>query len=308
MNWMTGFETAVEYIENNLTHKLDYEEIASKAYCSSFHFQRIFSMFAGCTLGEYIRKRRMTLAAAQLKSGGVKVLELAVMYGYESPESFSRAFKKFHGVTPSAAKKKGVRLKSFSRLSNYESVEGGNIIDYSLEQRESITLLGFKRRFGGAPYGCDRQEQEKNLLLNTRLNQFILKGISAVTSSAFAPEKDYCIVDHFDDEGYDFYYAQPVCDDWGTITDGSYDYSDLEKFRFEKIVIPKTTYAVFRTDRERYPGDSYITMCKQIICEWLPSTNYQIANLPELVIYHWYQNPRKEDRYIEIFIPVELVE
>lgn len=105
MNWLTSTEQAIEYIETHITDKLDYDDIASAAFCSSYHFQRMFSVFAGCTLGEYIRARKMTLAAAELKNPQARIIDVAIKYGYESQEGFARAFTKFHGITPSAAKK-----------------------------------------------------------------------------------------------------------------------------------------------------------------------------------------------------------
>ncbi len=297
MNWITGIETAVEYIENNLTEKLDYEDIAAKAFCSSYHFQRMFSVFAGCTLGEYIRAHRMTLAGAQLKYSDIKVLDLAIQYGYENPESFTRAFTKFHGVTPSQARKADVQLKSFSRLSNYESVEGGNFIDYRVVELNQKMFLGYKKHFDGVPYGDERRIQEQDLFLSTRNRQWMLKGFSAACTDSFDQSIDYCIIDNIEDDGYDFYYAQPV---------GRIEFVS-EKIRPElslkEIVLPGGAYAVFKTKKERYPTEAYLKLCRHIFCEWLPSTNYQLCLAPELVIYHW-NNDIKENRYIEIYIPV----
>lgn len=301
MNRLTGFETAVEYIENNLTNRLDYEDIAACAYCSNYHFQRIFAAYAGCTLGEYIRNRRMTLAAAELKGSSIRVLDLAIKYGYENPEGFSRAFTKFHGVTPSKARKSGAKLKSFSRLNIYESYEGGNIVDYTIVSKPSATLLGYKKKFVGAPYGEERKKQEREFFEGTRINQWILKGVSAVSTSGFSPELDFCLLNNFSDDGYDFYYTQPISDGMCKELENI----DIGRFNIEKITIPSATYAVFKTNRQRYPNDSYMKLCKYIICEWIASTNYQLSDSPELVIYHWH-NDDKEQRFIEIYVPIEI--
>lgn len=300
MNWLTGIETAIEYIENNLLSRLDYEEIAAKAYCSSYHFQRMFSAYSGCTLGEYIRARRMTLAGAELKGSDIKILDLAVKYGYENPESFTRAFTKFHGITPSQARKTDAKIKSFSRLSIYESVEGGNFIDYKIVERSEQTFFGYKRHFDGVPYGDERRSQEQDLFLSTRNKQWMLKGISAVCSDNFREYNDFCIIDNVSDDGYDFYYAQPV----GT---GAEPERLEHNFALSKITVPQAVYAVFKTKSQRHPTDSYLDICRQIFCEWLSSTNYQLQPTPELIVYHWY-NDRKEDRYIEIYVPVKLEE
>ncbi|MDE6470861.1 MAG: AraC family transcriptional regulator [Eubacterium sp.] len=299
MNWITSIETAVEYIENNLLSRLDYEDIAACAYCSSHHFQRMFSVFSGYTLGEYIRARRMTLAGAELKGSDIKILDLAIKYGYENPESFTRAFTKFHGITPSQARKTDSQLKSFSRLSNYESDEGGNLLDYRIIDLDRQVFIGCKTHFEGTPYSEERRDQEEELFLSTRNMQWMLKGMSAACSDSFNESLDYCIIDNFEDDGYDFYYAQPM----NTLS--LLDDITIKQFCVDKISLPQTTYAVFKTQSERYPTEGYIKMCRQIFCEWLPSTNYQLLSGPELIVYHWY-NDRKEDRYIEVYIPVKL--
>lgn len=117
MDWITGIQNAINYIENHLTEEIDYDKAAAEAACSSFYFQRIFSILCDISLSEYIRNRRLTLAGNELNASNAKVIDIALKYGYESPESFARAFSKFHGITPSEAKKNGSKLKSFSRLS-----------------------------------------------------------------------------------------------------------------------------------------------------------------------------------------------
>lgn len=141
MNWIAGIQRAIDYIEDNLSEELDFGEIAKRAYTSSFHFQRVFAILCGCTLGEYIRARRLTLAGSELASSDIKVIDAALKYGYDSPESFARAFVKFHGVTPSQAKTCGTGLKSFSRLSVKLILEGGKIMDYRIEERKAFKVI-----------------------------------------------------------------------------------------------------------------------------------------------------------------------
>lgn len=108
--WIEGIQNALDYIEQNLTEEITIKDVAEKAYVSEFHFQRIFSVMCGLTVGEYIRNRRLAQAAQELSGGTVKVIDVALKYGYDSPDSFARAFTKFHGIKPSAAKEKGVKL------------------------------------------------------------------------------------------------------------------------------------------------------------------------------------------------------
>lgn len=141
MNWAKEFQDAIDYIENHLIDDVDYNEIAKRAYMSSFYFQRIFAVLCSCTLGDYIRYRRLTLAGAELQKTKCRVIDVALKYGYDSPESFSRAFLKFHNITPSQARTSGVKLNYFSRLSVNLILKGGNIMNYSVEKKDAFTVL-----------------------------------------------------------------------------------------------------------------------------------------------------------------------
>ncbi len=149
MNWITRLQNAIDYVEAHLTEELDYGEIARQAYSSSFYFQRIFGILCGFTLGEYIRNRRLTLAGSELASTGCKVIDAAMKYGYDSPESFSRAFTKFHGITPAQARSDRASLKSFSRISVKLVLEGGAMMDYRIEKKEAFQVVAWRKRFSG---------------------------------------------------------------------------------------------------------------------------------------------------------------
>lgn len=141
MDYVTGLQRAIDYIEENLCDQLDYNIIATKAACSSFYFQRIFSVLCGVTLGEYIRNRRLTLAGSELVNTDERIIDIALKYGYDSPESFTRAFSKFHGLTPSDARKGGKNLKSFSRLSVQIIMKGGKCMNYKIIEKPSFKVL-----------------------------------------------------------------------------------------------------------------------------------------------------------------------
>lgn len=141
MDWLTGIQNAINYIEDHLTEEIDWELAAREAACSSFYFQRIFSILCGMTLGDYIRNRRLSLAGSELQASDQKVIDIALKYGYESPESFARAFVRFHGITPSQAKKDGAKLRSFSRLSVKITLSGGTIMNYKIVEREAFSIL-----------------------------------------------------------------------------------------------------------------------------------------------------------------------
>lgn len=141
MDWITGIQNAVNYIEEHLTDELVFDEIARHAACSEFYFQRIFGVLCGMPLGEYIRNRRLTLAGSELSATDARILDVALKYGYDSPESFTRAFVRFHGITPSEAKKDGKRLKSLSRVSVQIILKGGSIMDYKIVTKEAFQVL-----------------------------------------------------------------------------------------------------------------------------------------------------------------------
>jgi len=145
MDWITGIQKAVDYVEAHITEAIDYEEVAKQAYSSSFHFQRVFSILCGFTLGDYIRMRRLTLAGIEIASSGIRVIDVAFKYGYDTPESFSRAFTRFHGVSPSQAKQGGAALKSFSPLSVKLVLDGGNTMNYRIETKGAFQIICKKK-------------------------------------------------------------------------------------------------------------------------------------------------------------------
>lgn len=123
MDWLERMNDAISYIENNLTTEIKYEELSRIVCCSIYHFQKMFSFLTGVPLSEYIRRRRLTQAAYELSNSNIKVIDLALKYGYESPDSFTRAFQNMHGVTPTKARKMGIVLKAYPRMSFHISIK-----------------------------------------------------------------------------------------------------------------------------------------------------------------------------------------
>lgn len=145
--WIKGFQDSIEYIEQNLSGTLDIEDIAAEAALSPFYYQRIFGALCGMTVGEYIRARRMTLAAQELACSERKVIDIALKYGYDSPDSFTKAFRSFHGITPAQAREAGANLRSFAPLHIRISLEGGTMLDYKIVEKAPFTAVGIKKRF-----------------------------------------------------------------------------------------------------------------------------------------------------------------
>ena len=146
-DFMDGIQSALEYIEENLTDDIDISDIAARAYLSPFYFQRVFHATIGLTVGEYIRNRRLTLAAEELSACDVKVIDVALKYGYDSPDSFARAFAKFHGISPSSAKESGAKIKHFAPFVINRTVKGGTFMDYKIVEKSAFTVMGKCRKF-----------------------------------------------------------------------------------------------------------------------------------------------------------------
>lgn len=297
MDWITGIQNAINYIEDHLTGELDYEAIARESFSSPFHFQRVFSILCGYTLGEYIRNRRLTLAGAELASTREKVIDVAYKYGYESPESFAKAFQKFHGITPTQARGGGVTLRSFSRLSIKVTLEGGSMMNYRIEEKPAMLLTGYKRRFTGDPN--DKGMQDHNFACENRVLQYILEGMSR------QHEDTYQVLTNFGPDGYDFYFAYEL-PKWA-LEDFDEDLGEMAK-QFEHLQIPAGKYLICETERCMFPTELVDDLRRRAVSQWLPSSGYELRAAPELGLIHW---PFEEgnaavnnSHYCEIWLPI----
>ncbi len=140
MSWVEGISQAIRFIEANITEELAIDEIARQAYVSPFYFQKGFTMLCGLSVGEYIRQRRLTLAGSELVATDMKVIDIALKYGYDSPDSFTRAFFRFHGVTPTAVRKDGAMIRSLAPLSIKLVLKGGYTMDYEIAAGYNIEM------------------------------------------------------------------------------------------------------------------------------------------------------------------------
>ena len=290
---------AVELVEKSLQEKIDYDKIAYEACFSRYHFQRLFSAAFNMPLGEYIRRRRLSLAGRELKAGE-SVLSCALKYGYDAPESFSRAFLRFHGVPPSKAKNSPLRFQGKLGICDIYQGDQTFMQTCTVKQMPPVKLCGFSKRFLGAPYGQERFEQESEFFSSTRAKQWLLIGACSETERS----RDYCAVLNADEEGYDFFLGYAL-DDWSreALFDPKRSGIDcIDKFGLSVLDVPAATYAVFETKRQEkfYPVREY-SLLRSAIVSFLPENGFVLTNSPELCIYHG----RGEARYVEIGIPVE---
>lgn len=286
MDWTTGIQNAINYIEEYLTEEIDYTQVAKEAACSSFYLQRIFSILCGITLGDYIRNRRLTLAGNELSAADDKVIDVALKYGYESPESFTRAFSKFHGVTPSEAKKYGSKLKSFSRLSVKITLSGGNIMDYKIIEKEAFDVIEKveahtvenSKNAKSIPDFWTRSHNDGTVkkLLDTTTDRTYIFGVCYGNLPENAKTFDYSIA--------------AKCDNNTVVPEG-----------FRKNTIPARTWAVFEC-KGAMPN-AMQDMWHKIVSEFFPTSGYQPTYEMDIEAYTQ-GNMGGTDYRSEIWVPV----
>lgn len=278
MEWIERFNNVISYIEENITQQIDYGEIAKIACCSSYHFQRMFTYMAGIPLSEYIRKRKMSLAAVDLQSGNEKVIDIAGKYGYNSPTAFNRAFQSIHRISPSAVKSGNVYVKSFPPLSFKLVVKGVEELNYRIEAKEAFRIIGVS-----APLS---KELEENFFVipqmwqNCVINGTIEKLSQMISTS---PTGLLGISVCNDTEQWKYFIAvatAQLCPE------------------FEEYTVPATTWAIF-------PGtgtnQSVQELERRIFTEWLPTSGYEYGNAPDIEVYI---NPDPENTVFEVWVPV----
>ena len=146
MEWLTSIRTAIDYIEEHLTNDISAQDVADRVYLSPFFLQKGFSLMTGYGIGEYIRNRRLYQAALDLKETDDKVIDIAFRYRYETPESFTKAFSRFHGATPSQVRG-GAAINTFLPLTIKLSIQGGNQMDYKITPMFPFKVIGFQKKF-----------------------------------------------------------------------------------------------------------------------------------------------------------------
>ena len=283
MEWTEAISKAVAYIETHITEDITVEDIAREIYLSPFYFQKGFSLLCGFTISEYIRNRRLSLAGNELATSEQKVIDIALKYGYDSPDSFTKAFTRFHGVTPSMVQKNEQLLKSFAPLKIKISMEGGYIMDYKIVKKEEFTVVGKSKNFG---YENAKEE------IPQFWQQFYTEGNGKYVCGMFGINIDEKMGrDTFEYLIADMY--NPVMD----VPEG-----------FVTKTIPAFTWAVFPC-KGAMP-EALQDVNKRIFAEWLPALkDYEFA---AGYCVEMYEDPRKyqkgtrdENYYSEIWIPVK---
>lgn len=271
MNWISGVQKAIDYVEVHLLEEIDYEAVAKEACSSKFHFQRVFSILCGFTLGDYIRMRRLALAAEELLRTNEKVIDIALKYGYDTPESFTRAFVRFHGVTPTQARQ-GRTVKSFSRLSVKLILTGGSSMDYRIEKMDAFPVI-CKRKAVGKPASAAATKDISAFWAECGADGTIGDIISCFPKEPrFKGLLGICF--SADLEADKFPYGIGV----------EYDGRSILHDSLEVVEIPAHTYVVF-TCKGRMP-DAFTETYRKIVTEFFPQNErYEYGQGIELEVY-----------------------
>ena len=270
MDWIRSLQKAIDYVEEHITEKIDYEAVAKEALSSVFHFQRVFGIMCGMTLGDYIRMRRLTLAAQELMDTDAKIIDIALKYGYDTPESFTRAFSKFHGFTPTEVSN-GATITAFSRLSVKIILSGGNLMNYRIEKKDAFNVI------------CKRKQVEKpgSDVAAKDIHEFWTecgKDGSMDRIFKYIPKNPtmngllgICFTDNMSDNHFPYGIGF------------EYEGQDVDP-NLEVIEIPEHTFAVF-TCKGRMP-DAFVETYKKICTEFFPQNDkYEYAHGVEFEVY-----------------------
>lgn len=280
MEWIERLNSTINYIENHLTEKINYDELAKIACCSTYHFQRMFAYMAEVPLSEYIRRRRMSRAAVDLQNSTEKIIDIALKYGYDSPTAFNRAFQSIHGIAPSHVKSDGVFIKAFPPISFQITIKGASQMDYRIEKKDSFRIIGIKEPLN--------HEIEKNFeIVPLMWQKAALDGtIEKLAGLMNSQPMGLLGVSACDNEK-----------DWSYfIAVASTNQMDGV---FLEYTVPAATWVIF-------PGtgtsQSIQELEKRIVTEWLPTSGYEYTNAPEIEVY---LNPDPQDAKYEVWIPVK---
>lgn len=275
---------SINYIEKHLVSDLKVDDIATIACMSKFHFQRMFSMLTGVTVAEYIRRRRLTMAAQELTHSNCKVIDVALKYGYETPESFAKAFRKVHGISPSAVRLNSQQLKAFPKLSFQIQLKGDVEMDYKILEKDAFQVVGKGIRTSTVNGENHREipmfweESNNNGFVEELEKSCGRMGILGVCMEFDATQEKltYLI---------------------GTERNGQHKPSE-----WEEKEIPASTWAVFESVGAM--PDAMQKTWERIFSEWFPSTGYEHAGGPELEVYFAKGDTTADDYRCEVWIPI----
>ena len=283
MEWVKGMNQSIEYVESHLDGEIEVEKAAQLAACSVFHYQRMFAYMTGVTFSEYIRRRRMTLAAFELLDGKAKIIDLSLKYGYDSPTAFNRAFQSVHGVSPSKAKLEGILLTTFPRLTFTLSIKGEEAMNYKIVSKESFRIVGYATREPMTMEDCFEKIPKFWQSVKERGGIGELQKLMDGNEPAGILGVSLC-------EGGDYSGFLIAAATSAPVPEG-----------MEEQIIPATTYAVFECTGPL--PDAMQTVQQRIISEWLPTSGYEYAPAPDIEVYGD-GDQSSENYHSEVWLPI----
>ena len=276
MEWIATIQKAITYMENHILEEINYEEVAKHVHTSSYEFHRAFSFLTGMTANTYIRNRRLSLAGNEIMMSDAKITDIALKYGYETPASFTKAFTRFHGVSPAQAKK-GEPIQFMSRYTVRITIEGGSIMEYKIEKWESMDLLVHAKDFN-----AEASEKEIPAFWN---EYFANKEYSKVPSYL-----GVCAQNKTNGNVFKYGIGCKASDVKG-VPEG-----------FEIIHVPEYDWAIFKCVGPS--PDAIQAMWERIYKEWLPVAEYEL--IPDVDLENYLPgDPASQDYVSEICIPVK---
>ncbi|MGH4051887.1 MAG: AraC family transcriptional regulator [Clostridium sp.] len=284
MNFIQSLQRAIDYMEEHILEPITYEDVAKNVYMSSYHFHRTFSLVTGITANEYIRNRRLSMAGQELSISDAKVIDIALKYGYDSPESFTKAFTRFHDITPNLARRAGMKLKSFNRLLIKIKLEGGTVMDYRIEKREAFKLLAKVAKFRN-----ESISEEGNTEIPDFWKECGKNGTFDVLKQNASKHYIYGACAPISKESTHFDYGIGMEYTGGSVPEG---YTIWE--------VTPTLWAVFKCIGET--EDCIGEIWGKIFSEFLPGSEYSILDDTDFELYSQESNV---DCFCEIWIPVE---
>ena len=288
MDSLKKMNEALRYIEENLDNEIDFQEVARLAWCSEYHFKRMFSFLAGVTLSEYIRRRRLTLAAFELSDSDIKVIDVAMKYGYNSPDAFTRAFQGLHGITPSEAKRHKQILKAYPPMTFQLSIKGGSEMNYRIEEKEGFKIIGLMKRVPLVFNGVNPKIAAMWGSLTPKLIN-LLKEHSNIEPNGLISASVNFSEGRMEEQGeLDHYIGVATTEE---CPEG-----------LAQMEVSASTWAVF-TAVGSFP-EALQNVWGRIYSEWFPESNYEIAAGPE-ILWNESKDTSSPNYKSEIWIPVK---
>ena len=286
MKSLAKLNQALTYIEANLRNDIDMQHVAHLAHCSEYHFRRMFSLLAGMPVSDYIRRRRLTLAAFELLNTNAQIIQIALEFRYASPDAFTRAFAGFHGVTPSEARRHKEQLKAFAPVRFQLRIQGGQEMTYRIVEKPAFHIVGFKKEVK---------------LVYEGVNPEIAQMWQALTPEIITELKALSNV-----EPYGLISAST------NFSEGREEGGTLDQYigvatthnagaNFAQLMVPALTWAVFEAVGE-FPS-ALQDVWARIYSEWFPSANFEATEGPEL-LWNAHKDTSQPDYKSEIWIPV----